>query len=77
MWLDERVVVMEMRSSNFYELDPVASRVWSYISDPIVVDNLCEMLAQEFDTLPSAIQSDVLTLVNDLNDKSLLDNAPD
>lgn len=62
----DRVVLMNLRSEQFYSLDGVACRVWDLLAEPATPVGLTDTIAAEFDAPRAEILSDVDALLADL-----------
>lgn len=70
--IGDEVVMMSIENSAYYGLDPVGSKIWEMIAEPLLVSDLCEQLMERFDVLPSQCQVDVLKFLNELHTEGML-----
>lgn len=71
--IDGEIVLMSVREGCYVGLNEVGSEIWRRIEAPVRVSALCADLAQAYDGDPRAIERDVLELLNQLNERRLLD----
>ncbi|WP_092439641.1 lasso peptide biosynthesis PqqD family chaperone [Williamwhitmania taraxaci] len=70
--LDGETVMMSIEDGDYFGLDPVGSRIWELIENPISIANLIAALMVEFEVSKSDCESDTLEFLNQLNEKRLL-----
>ena len=58
--LDDSVVMMDVDEGQYYELDPVASRIWALIGTGRSVAEICDVLAGEYEVEPDTCRRDTL-----------------
>ncbi len=61
----DKMVLMNLRSEQFYSLDGVACRVWDLLEAPATRAGLTDTLAAEFDAPRDEIQNDLDGLLAD------------
>ena len=47
--LDDTIVMMDVDEGQYYELDPVASRIWTLIDEQQTIQSICGALMEEYD----------------------------
>ncbi len=62
----DKMVLMNLRSEQFYSLDGVACRVWDLLEAPATKAGLTDTIAAEFDAARDEIQNDLDGLLGDL-----------
>jgi hypothetical protein len=70
--MDGETVMMSIDNGEYFGLDPVGSRIWTLIENPIRIDKLIEQLLEEFDATKEQCELDTLEFLNQLQDKNLL-----
>jgi len=70
--MDGETVMMSINNGEYFGLDPVGSRIWTLIENPIRIDKLIEQLLEEFDVTKEQCEIDTLEFLNQLQDKNLL-----
>ena len=70
--IDDEVVLLDMQAEKIYGMDPVASRVWELLAQPRNLEEVCDLLVQEFDVDRSICERDVLDYVGHLIEANLV-----
>ena len=47
--LDDELVTMDIEKGKYFSLNPVATRIWELLEQPMELENLCNSLMDEFD----------------------------
>jgi hypothetical protein len=69
--IDEEVVIMSIANDRYYGLDPIASRVWELLREPLSLDELCGRLMEEYEVSPEVCRADTLELLWALEERRL------
>jgi hypothetical protein len=70
--IDGEVVALNVASGTCYGLNRVGSRVWTLISAPISVGDICSCLTKEYVIDRSACEAQVLWLLEDLREEGMI-----
>lgn len=70
--VDGEKVMMSIENGEYFGLDPVGSRIWELIENPIRVESLVNLLVDEFDVTKEQCEIDTLEFLNELMEKKLL-----
>jgi len=70
--VDGEKVMMSIENGEYFGLDSVGSRVWELIENPIRVEELVNLLIDEFDVSKEQCEDDTLEFLNELMAKKLL-----
>jgi len=70
--MDGETVMMSIDNGEYYGLDPIGSRIWELLENPIEVNALLETLLEEFDVTKEQCLDDTLEFLNQLLEKKLL-----
>ena len=70
--IDGETVMMSIDSGEYYGLDPVASRIWAIIENPLSVQALKEKLLNEYDVSEEQCQSDVLKFLGEMVENNVI-----
>ena len=70
--LDDTIVMMDVDEGQYYELDPIASRIWSIIENGQAVEEVCRALTEEFDVDPNTCQQDTLEFLQAASEQSII-----
>ena len=68
-------VILNLRAGTYYGLDPVGSRVWNLIQQPIMVGEIKETLVREYDVEPERCERDLMALLGELTRAGLVELA--
>ena len=63
--LHDELVMMDLDQGKYFSLNPVATRIWDLLEQPMDIDELCGLLTEEYDVDRGRCASEVeeLTLV--------------
>ena len=70
--MDGETVMMSVENGEYYGLDPIGSRIWELLENPIEVNVLIETLLEEFEVSKEQCTEDTLEFLNQLHEKNLL-----
>ena len=70
--LQGEAVLLNMRSGQYYGLDPVGTRIWSLVQQHGRLEAIYEQLLDEFDVTPGRLRSDITALLEQLESKGLV-----
>ena len=71
--LDGETVLMHVSKGEYFGLDEVGTFVWELLSQPVSVGQLCKAVESEFDVAPDLCESDILSLIERLEDEDLVE----
>lgn len=72
--LEQEILILEVGEGRYYSLeDPVATRIWALLQDPITVAAIHEALVAEFEVDDDVCQSDLLNLLGELRAAGLIE----
>ena len=79
--IDDTVVLMDVKEGYYYELDPVAARVWALIESGPRIEEVYEVLATEYAVAPATCRDEVREFLRKLSDLAVVrvlrrDEAP-
>ena len=75
--IDGQVVALDVAKGVCYGLDPIGSRVWALIEQPVAVATVCQTLMSEYDVDASTCEADVLDLCEQLCAEGLIALRPE
>ncbi|WP_337848453.1 PqqD family peptide modification chaperone [Sphingomonas sp.] len=64
--IGDETVMMSVAAGEFYDLDPVAGRIWQLLEVPGTVAQLRDRLCAEFEVDPATCEADVLLFLGEL-----------
>ena len=70
--IDDEKVMMSVEKGQYYNLDPVGSRVWELIDKPIKVSELIDALLLKYDVDRETCERDVLAFLEEIHEDGIL-----
>lgn len=70
--VDGGAALLDLRSSQYYGLNPVGAYVWSQIQEPKTLDALAAAVADAFDVDVSSCRDDIARLLGDFHGAGLI-----
>lgn len=64
--VDDELVLLDMRTGNYFGLNHVAARVWELLEEPREFESLVAMICREYGVRPEDCSGDVRSLLDDL-----------
>lgn len=64
--IDDEVILLSIETGKYYSLDPVGSRIWELIKEPVSIGALCDQLMEEYKVDQSTCEKDCMELIEDL-----------
>lgn len=71
--LGDEVAILDFKSGTYYGLDDVGARVWSLIQEPRIVEEIREVLVNEYEVEPDRCEHDLITLLQRLAEEGLVE----
>ena len=68
---DEQVI-LDLASGTYFGLHPVGARVWGLLAEGKTISEVCDTMVVEYDVTRSALEVDILTLVQTMVDRKLV-----
>lgn len=65
--------ILNQDSGMYYGLNAVGSRIWSLIQRPTTVNDLLQVLVEEYDVEPSRCERDLLLVLEQLAERGLIE----
>lgn len=72
--VDGENVILDLEEGIYYGLNPVGSRVWSLIQEPMSVGEIVDEITTEYDVGYEECFDDVVSLLQDLDENNLIVN---
>lgn len=66
------IVILNLNTERFYELDGVGKRIWELLSDNQEYSNVFNILQNEYEVSTEQLQSDMNRLIDDLKKAELI-----
>lgn len=70
-------VLLDVTTSKYYDLNPVAARIWQLIEQPKDLHELCETLQGEFTVDEQQCQQQIKAFLQQMQEKGLCETAGD
>ena len=70
--MDDEVVMMNIEKGEYYGLDEIGSRIWQIIENPVTLDELIQVLVEEYDVDRETCRIDVVVFIEELRKKDLV-----
>uniref|UniRef100_UPI004056AC2B PqqD family peptide modification chaperone n=1 Tax=Candidatus Electrothrix sp. TaxID=2170559 RepID=UPI004056AC2B len=70
--IDDEVVMLSLKNGEYYALDPVGSRIWEILKEPVEVRLLVRQLINEFDVNEVVCKQETIQYLSELKNKDLL-----
>lgn len=67
------VVILYLKDGVYFELNEVGAHIWSLIQQPRTIRSVIDALVQEYDVAAEKCETDVLSLVEDMATRGLID----
>jgi hypothetical protein len=71
--LGDEVAILNLRSGEYFGLNPVGAFVWVLIQEPKTIGEICDAVVREFDVTAERCQQDIAVLVGELRAQNLVD----
>lgn len=71
--VEDEVVILGMKNGVYYGLNPVGAFIWSQIQEPKRVEEIRNSILGEFDVGKEECEADLMELLEDLLDHSLIE----
>ncbi len=66
-------IILELKSGTYYGLNTVGARIWDLIQQPRTLNEVRDILLEEFEVEPEQCQQDLSGLLQDLAAKGLIE----
>ena len=71
--LGGEVAILDLKAGVYYGLDAVGGRIWSLIQEPRTVNEIRDILLEEYEVEPEHCERDLLALLRRLADEGLVE----
>lgn len=71
--LGDEVAILHLRAGKYYGLNAMGARIWSLIQKPRIVEEVRDVLVNEYDVQPERCERDLLALLQELADEGLIE----
>jgi hypothetical protein len=70
--LGGEMVLLHIRTNQFYELNPTAARLWNLICDGRSLEQITQQLLSEYDVQPAQLNAELETMLAELKQRELV-----
>jgi hypothetical protein len=71
--LGGEVAILDLKAGVYYGLDAVGARIWSLIQEPRTVNEIRDILLEEYEVEPERCERDLLALLRRLADEGIIE----
>jgi hypothetical protein len=71
--LGNEVAILDLKAGVYYGLDDVAARIWNLIREPRTVNEIRDILLEEYEVEPERCERDLLALLERLAAEGLIE----
>jgi Coenzyme PQQ synthesis protein D (PqqD) len=71
--LGGEVAILDLKAGVYYGLDAVGARIWSLIQEPRNVNEIRDILLEEYEVEPERCERDLLVLLQRLADEGIIE----
>ena len=71
----EDIVALNVERGNCYGMEQVTATVWQLLSSPQTLEQICAKLVEIYDVDPQTCQTEVQTLIKDLEAEGLIQRS--
>lgn len=70
--IDGEIVMMSIENGSYYGVNPIGSRIWDIVRNPVKVSDIISVLLKEYDVSKDICEKDVLTFLNTLYNERII-----
>ncbi len=70
--LNDELVMMDIRKGKYFSLNPVATRIWDLLAQPLSTEELCTLLTGEYEVDPVQCREEVLEYLKEMTKLGLI-----
>lgn len=70
--IDGEIVMMSIENGSYYGVNPIGSRIWDIVRNPVKVSDIISVLLKEYDVSKDICENDVLTFLNTLYNEHII-----
>ncbi len=75
--LGGEIAILHLKAGTYYGLDDVGARIWSLIQEPTTVEEIRDILVNEYEVEPGRCESDLIALLEKLTNEGLVEAKHD
>lgn len=65
--LDELVVLLNIETGDYYDMNPVGSDMWNMLEQPSTMGDICAQMTESFDIEPDKCRQDVANFLSEMS----------
>jgi hypothetical protein len=69
---DDGLMMMDIDSGNYFDIDSVGGRIWALLESPTTIDRICESLVAEYDVEADLCRAETVGFIEELAGKGLV-----
>lgn len=73
--LHDQLVMLDIQKGKYFSLNPVATRIWEMLDQPLSLNGLCSKLLIEYEVDPMQCRSDVQGYLHEMIHLELISEA--
>lgn len=70
--LHDELIMMNVEKGRYFSLNPVATRIWDLLENPLSADELCTLLIEEYDVDVEQCMKEVKELLEEMTKVGLI-----
>jgi hypothetical protein len=70
--IGEEIVLLDVASGKYFKIDEIGSTIWEYLKEPKSIEDLVNVLMQEFEVEKERCTSDVSNFIEELKRNEFL-----
>jgi PqqD family protein of HPr-rel-A system len=74
--LNDELVMMDIKKGKYFSLNPVATRIWDLLDQPLSMEELCTLLTEEYDVDPGQCREEVREYLEEMTRLGLVNEPP-
>ena len=71
--LDGEAVILSMTNGIYYTLNPVGTRIWTLVQEPIRIEEIRDILLKEYSVDPGTCENELFALIQGLEKEGLIE----
>jgi len=75
--LHDELVMMDPEQGKYFSLNPVATRIWDLLEQPVELTELCRSLAEEYEVNSETCQAEVTEWLDQMIKMGLINKVED
>ena len=74
--IDGEVIILSQQEESYLSLDPTGSRIWHLLADTLTLDQLVDLLTEEYEVSAEECRADVQDFLEDMVARGLIRHIP-